>query len=77
MLELEPLINGREYGWADIICTIGGRTRYGYCCHKVRRGAGERERIWCGSPPCESWVWQSEDYRFYHCACLNRNGTES
>ena len=23
MLELEPLINGREYGWADIICTIG------------------------------------------------------
>ena len=24
MLELEPLINGREYGWADIICTIGG-----------------------------------------------------
>ncbi len=24
MLEYEPLINGREYGWADIICTIGG-----------------------------------------------------
>ena len=24
MLELEPLINGREYGWADVICTIGG-----------------------------------------------------
>ncbi|MXV37677.1 hypothetical protein GO491_03130 [Flavobacteriaceae bacterium Ap0902] len=23
-IELEPLINGREYGWADIICTIGG-----------------------------------------------------
>ena len=22
MLEHEPLINGREYGWADIICTI-------------------------------------------------------
>ena len=24
MLELEPLINRKEYGWADIICTIGG-----------------------------------------------------
>lgn len=23
-LELEPLINGREYGWADIIVNIGG-----------------------------------------------------
>ncbi|OBW40808.1 hypothetical protein AB670_02759 [Chryseobacterium sp. MOF25P] len=23
-LELEPLINGREYGWADIVVTIGG-----------------------------------------------------
>lgn len=23
-LELEPLINGREYGWADIVATIGG-----------------------------------------------------
>ncbi|WP_315543891.1 hypothetical protein [Capnocytophaga leadbetteri] len=34
-----------------------GRTCYRYCCHKVRRGAGERERIWCRSPPCESWVW--------------------
>lgn len=22
-LELEPLINGREYGWGDIVCTIG------------------------------------------------------
>ena len=24
MVELEPLINGREYGWADIVATIGG-----------------------------------------------------
>jgi hypothetical protein len=24
MVELEPLINGREYGWADITATIGG-----------------------------------------------------
>lgn len=24
MLELEPLINGREYGWADIVCNIAG-----------------------------------------------------
>ena len=24
MVELEPLINGREYGWADIVTTIGG-----------------------------------------------------
>ena len=24
MVELEPLINGREYGWADITTTIGG-----------------------------------------------------
>ncbi|PIF44920.1 hypothetical protein CLU96_1919 [Chryseobacterium sp. 52] len=23
-IELEPLINGREYGWADIIVNIGG-----------------------------------------------------
>lgn len=23
-LELEPLINGREYGWSDIVCNIGG-----------------------------------------------------
>lgn len=23
-LELEPLINGREYGWADIVVNIGG-----------------------------------------------------
>ncbi len=23
-LELEPLINGREYGWGDISCSIGG-----------------------------------------------------
>lgn len=23
-LELEPLINGREYGWADIVINIGG-----------------------------------------------------
>ena len=23
-VELEPLINGREYGWADITCSIGG-----------------------------------------------------
>lgn len=23
-LEFEPLINGREYGWADIVCNIGG-----------------------------------------------------
>lgn len=23
-IELEPLINGREFGWADIVTTIGG-----------------------------------------------------
>lgn len=24
MIEIEPLINGREYGWADIVVNIGG-----------------------------------------------------
>ena len=24
MIEIEPLINGREYGWADVQVAIGG-----------------------------------------------------